>query len=163
MTSSWTKVRTSEAGGGSNGPECPTGTADCDDDPLTCEADVTVLTQCGECNVACSQANGTTICGATGCEVTSCTTGYGDCNATGTDGCETPLNTADNCGFCGRDCGTQACNAQTLCDATVVGSGGDNCRELLHAADESMYAVKRTGKGQIQIAGHAHSEWAVAA
>ncbi len=45
----------------------------------------------------------------------------------------------------------------------VVGGGGDNCRDLLHAADEAMYAVKRTGKGQIQIAGHVHSEWAVAA
>jgi diguanylate cyclase (GGDEF)-like protein/PAS domain S-box-containing protein len=45
----------------------------------------------------------------------------------------------------------------------VIGNGGDACRELLHAADEAMYAVKRTGKGQIQIAGHVHSEWAVAA
>ncbi|WP_082939105.1 diguanylate cyclase domain-containing protein [Mitsuaria sp. 7] len=45
----------------------------------------------------------------------------------------------------------------------VIGGGGDACRELLHAADEAMYAVKRTGKGQIQIAGHVHSEWAVAA
>lgn len=112
------------AGGGNDGPQCPAGTADCDDDPLTCEADVTKLTQCGECNVACSQANGTTICGESGCEVTSCMAGYGDCNATGTDGCESALNTADNCGFCGRDCGTQACNAQTLCDATLVGSAG---------------------------------------
>jgi len=45
----------------------------------------------------------------------------------------------------------------------VIGGGGDGCRELLHAADEAMYAVKRSGKGQIQIAGHVHSEWAVAA
>ncbi|WP_377160852.1 diguanylate cyclase domain-containing protein [Roseateles sp. UC29_93] len=45
----------------------------------------------------------------------------------------------------------------------VIGGGGDACRELLHAADEAMYAVKRSGKGQIRIAGQVHSEWAVAA
>ena len=59
------------------------------------------------------------------------------------------------------DCGEKVSVGASI--GAVVGSGGDNCRELLHAADESMYAVKRTGKGQIQIAGHAHSEWAVAA
>ena len=59
------------------------------------------------------------------------------------------------------DCGEKVSVGASI--GAVVGGGGDNCRELLHAADESMYAVKRTGKGQIQIAGHAHSEWAVAA
>jgi len=45
----------------------------------------------------------------------------------------------------------------------VLGGGDDGCRELLHAADEAMYAVKRSGKGQIRLAGQGHCEWAVAA
>ena len=45
----------------------------------------------------------------------------------------------------------------------VLGGSADSCRELLRAADESMYAVKRSGKGQIQVVEHAHPDWAVAA
>lgn len=108
-------------GGGSDGPSCPAGTADCDEDPTTCEADVTTLDQCGDCGVACEQTNGTVICGETGCEVTSCTGDYGDCENAGTDGCETILTTAENCGICARDCGAEACNNK-LCEATQLGS-----------------------------------------
>jgi hypothetical protein len=123
---------TSEAGsagqatggaGGSAGIDCPAGSADCDDDPTDCEADVTMLDQCGACGVACSQDNGTTICGETGCEVTSCTEPYHDCNNTGTDGCEATLDTVDNCGFCGHACGEAACT-NALCAGTIVGSAG---------------------------------------
>lgn len=53
--------------------------------------------------------------------MTSCGAGYGDCNETGTDGCETPLNTEDNCGICGHSCNGAACN-NGLCAATAVGS-----------------------------------------
>ncbi|WP_158218759.1 sensor domain-containing diguanylate cyclase [Roseateles aquatilis] len=45
----------------------------------------------------------------------------------------------------------------------VLGTSGDTGRELLRAADEAMYAVKRSGKGQIHVVEHPHSEWAVAA
>ena len=45
----------------------------------------------------------------------------------------------------------------------VLGGGADSCRELLHAADDAMYGAKRSGKGQIRIAGEVHAEWAVAA
>lgn len=107
-------------GGGTGGTECPAGKADCDDDPTTCEADVTMLDQCGDCGVMCQQTNGTVICGDSGCEVTSCTGDYGDCNDTGTDGCEELLTTADNCGFCDRDCGAQTCTNK-LCEPTQLG------------------------------------------
>jgi hypothetical protein len=107
--------------GGSDGPSCPAGSADCDDDPSDCETDVTRFEECGACGVACQSVNGTTICGETGCEVTSCTGDYGDCENAGTDGCETLLTSADNCGICARDCGAQACNNK-LCEATQLGS-----------------------------------------
>jgi hypothetical protein len=108
--------------GGADGPSCAPGTADCDNDPNTCEADITTLTQCGACNVACDGTNGTVICGTTGCEMTSCNAGFGDCNETGTDGCETPLNTTDNCGICDHGCNGAACT-NSLCAGTTLGSG----------------------------------------
>lgn len=53
--------------------------------------------------------------------MTSCTAGHGDCNDSGTDGCETDLTTADNCGVCGHDCGAGACT-NGLCAGTVLGA-----------------------------------------
>jgi hypothetical protein len=130
-----------EAGGGSDGPDCPTGTADCDDDPTTCETDVTQLDECGACGVMCEQTNGTVICGDSGCEVTSCMADYGDCNDTGTDGCEASLTTADNCGFCDRDCGSQACTNK-LCDPVQLGSA------------QSAYRWARTADALYRIDGN---------
>ncbi len=111
------------AGGqaGEAGAGCPKGTADCDENPDDCEANVTLLTQCGECGVSCKATNGTVICGDKGCEMTTCTAGFGDCNDSGTDGCETALTTASDCGVCGHSCGGSACTAG-LCAGTQLGS-----------------------------------------
>jgi hypothetical protein len=57
--------------------------------------------------------------------VPTCGTGYGDCDTSRPNGCETALNTITNCGMCGRTCpangGTAVCNAgvcNTICDLT---------------------------------------------
>jgi hypothetical protein len=57
--------------------------------------------------------------------VPTCGTGFGDCDTSRPNGCETPLNTISNCGTCGRTCpangGTAVCNAgvcNTICSLT---------------------------------------------
>jgi hypothetical protein len=111
------------AGGQAGAPAaaCPKGTADCDENPGDCEANVTLLTQCGACGVSCKATNGTVICGAKGCEMTTCTAGFGDCNDSGNDGCETSLTTTTDCGVCGHSCGGAACTTG-LCAGTQLGS-----------------------------------------
>ena len=43
--------------------------------------------------------------GASACILSECNAGYGDCNASSADGCETNLtNNIMNCGACGRAC-----------------------------------------------------------
>jgi hypothetical protein len=75
--------------------------------------------------MACSNAHGTTSCAASTC-VPSCTAGWGDCDASRPNGCETPVNTVSNCGACGNVCpaggGTAICTAGT-CGVTCDLSG----------------------------------------
>jgi hypothetical protein len=72
------------------------------------------------------------------CAVNTCRTGFGDCNSTGTDGCEADLFAGQRCGTCalaapaiGSGCGTCDRGTQT-CDRTVgpvcVGDPGATVR-----------------------------------
>ena len=86
------------------------GTADCAQDGLPCEINLTNdELHCGACNAPCQFNAGITShsaplsCIASVCEVT-CDTGWEDCNNNYRDGCETPLNTLTNCGSCGMAC-----------------------------------------------------------
>jgi hypothetical protein len=49
--------------------------------------------------------HGTTACDPGGdgpnCDLVRCNAGWGDCDLDPTNGCETPLNTKNNCGGCG--------------------------------------------------------------
>lgn len=51
----------------------------------------------------CSFPNATGVCAAGACTLGACDTSYGDCNAE--PGCETELNTREQCGGCGITCG----------------------------------------------------------
>jgi hypothetical protein len=104
------------AAGACGTASCNASYADCDADPATgCEAALNTTTaHCGACATACTNAHGTTSCAAATC-VPSCGTGYGDCDASRPNGCETALNTTSNCGNCGNVCpaggGTAVCNS----------------------------------------------------
>jgi hypothetical protein len=111
---------------GSGAVICPAGKGDCDTNPNDCETDLTLITSCGKCNVACDPTHGAVKCDASTltCVVNTqaggCTSGYADCNKDGTDGCEASLATdASNCGACGRSCGGGKCT-NSQCGGAVV-------------------------------------------
>lgn len=105
---------------------CNGGFGNCDSNATNgCETALTTSTaNCGACGTACTNAHGTTNCSASNC-VPSCSTGFGDCDTSRQNGCETALNTISNCGSCGKACtssdGTPVCNAGvcgTVCSLT---------------------------------------------
>lgn len=96
---------------------CEMGFADCDGNPANgCEVDTrSDVTHCGGCETSCSPPNATPSCAMSRCSVAACATGFGDCDANPTNGCETRLNTeVSHCGTCGNAC-TAGANAFPGC------------------------------------------------
>jgi hypothetical protein len=64
--------------------------------------------QCTEATVPdgrpCPMAHADAICVGGNCELQSCRNNYSDCNGSSSDGCETTLNSKENCGGCGLTC-----------------------------------------------------------
>lgn len=107
---------------------CNGGFGNCDSNAGNgCETALASTTaHCGACGAACTNAHGTTSCASSTC-VPSCSTGFGDCDSSRPNGCETALNTVSNCGACGRTCpgatgGSPTCNAG-VCGVTCNLSG----------------------------------------
>ncbi|HEY8429779.1 MAG TPA: DUF4215 domain-containing protein, partial [Sandaracinaceae bacterium] len=73
------------------------------------------LAHCGGCGIPCDPPNATGRCNAGVCEIESCEPNWADCNGNVADGCETPIDTNENCGACGAACGMgESCDAATL-------------------------------------------------
>jgi len=106
------------AGGVCSTVTCGDGYANCNgDDGDGCEASLTSVEHCGSCDpsATCGPLDHATATCATGtCQIESCDTGYDDCDVTPSNGCETPLNTNQNCGACRVACGFP--NAVTTCE-----------------------------------------------
>ncbi len=86
--------------------QCENGFANCDGIAATgCETDtLNDANHCGSCTKVCDAANGTPDCSGGVCGV-QCNPGWGDCNASVTDGCETDLTSnVHHCGSCSLDC-----------------------------------------------------------
>ncbi|MDX2008599.1 MAG: MopE-related protein [Myxococcaceae bacterium] len=86
---------------------CAPGRADCNGQYLDgCEVDISSnVLSCGQCNRVCVTANATPACVTGTCRINACNTGFADCNAQATDGCEVNVNTSlAHCGACGRAC-----------------------------------------------------------
>jgi len=95
---------------------------------------------CGACGFDCRYA----VTGAKGvacvngsCQATSCATGWGDCDGNLANGCETPLQTSQNCSTCGAVCSFGICqlfeypswvNGQTVTVTAFRCSGTDAFR-----------------------------------
>jgi hypothetical protein len=92
--------------------------------------------------MACNLANvSVNACVSSRCVVGACATGFADCNATATDGCEAGLNTSTtHCGRCGNACAAgQSCVSGTCTTVTLGGTtyqipglGTDGCNVVDH-------------------------------
>jgi len=114
--------------------QCPAGRGDCDADPANgCETTTdSDIANCGWCGHYCFYQNADTSCVAGVCQFDGCQSGWTDCDADETNGCEAELP-ADpaNCGTCGNICGPYP-NATAGCEggSCAIGScddGWDNC------------------------------------
>ena len=103
-----------------NGTDCPS--------PDYCHPDATC--QAGACNPGplrdCKIAHATSLCANGACGITACDAGWGNCNGSIHDGCDTPLLTdIHNCGACGVACSTSSdnvCLGVATCTNGVCGS-----------------------------------------
>lgn len=59
---------------------------------------------CGGCGQACSSNNARLLVCSEGRCKPKCIGGFGDCDTAQNDGCETPLNSVDQCAVCGQGC-----------------------------------------------------------
>lgn len=87
-----------------------------------CEASLLQTNRCGSCNNRCMGMNANWSCPSGTCAVTSCAAGFGNCNGSSTDGCETALSVIGNCGVCGETCSTVV-NATATCQANACDHG----------------------------------------
>jgi hypothetical protein len=128
---------------------CGSGYGDCDgDDSNGCEP-LDSAQHCGACNAPCLPASldhvQTASCQSNSCEIT-CKSGYGDCDANPSNGCETSLNDNLNCGGCDvacsfpsgiGDCSTGTCTFDGCTDgwANCKNGTGDGCETHVSSDD----------------------------
>jgi hypothetical protein len=131
-------VATAQCGGGVCTSTCEPGSGNCikpefpaaDDG---CETATNTVEACGACGVHCDTTSGNSgaaSCvlpdgGVAACHYAGCLNNYGDCLSTApnSDGCETLLRTATNCGACNRKCDTLTSTGATCASGTCQYSG----------------------------------------
>ncbi len=101
---------------------CPPGQTLCGADCLDLTSD---LENCGGCATPCRVgANAGALCRAGQCRLT-CRPGFADCDGVVANGCETALDSATNCGTCGRACPTGSACVRGACSARGCNGGRD--------------------------------------
>ena len=110
---------------------CNAGWDNCDGNPSNgCETPLNTLTDCASCGTACSLNNAIPSCASGTCSLSSCNVGWGNCDGTQANGCETPLNTLTNCGSCASTCSLNnvisSC-ATGSCILSSCNTGWGNC------------------------------------
>ncbi len=121
---------------------CNPGYKDCRGGPADgCETFVRGgdLANCGDCALACVAPHAQVACDTGGtCTMGACAAGYGDCNKTAADGCETSLLSSDpaHCGACSKacllaqSCATGACGDDTVtCSSNGVACAQASCNQ----------------------------------
>jgi hypothetical protein len=84
---------------------CRPGWGDCNDDRSDgCETALNTMANCGACGRECDPEAGEQSCVGGKCTGEVCEAGYGDCDGDPSNGCETALNTLEQCGACDTPC-----------------------------------------------------------
>ncbi len=112
---------------------CNSGFADCNHLSADgCETNInTDINNCGACGAACALAHATAGCSSGTCTIASCNSGFANCDANPSNGCETNINTnVSNCGTCGNICatanGTAGCTSGS-CTVASCNAGFAHC------------------------------------
>ncbi len=129
---------------------CVAGYGECNGDASDgCETNLaTSATNCGGCGRSCVTANvATATCAASACSVTTCATGFDNCDGMASTGCERDVR-ADvlNCGACGRVCATGQGCAAGACTALA------SCAAIhaaLPALPSGVYSIDPDGAGGV--------------
>ena len=100
--------------GGVCDPTCDSGWGSCDGDPIDgCETSLTTLSNCGDCGVPCDLPNGVESCSTGSCNLTSCSTGFSNCDGNPSNGCEvghaSHTNTCASAQYVGAYDGDRSC------------------------------------------------------
>ncbi|MBI5534032.1 MAG: hypothetical protein HY898_15025 [Deltaproteobacteria bacterium] len=124
---------------------CNPGFSDCDNSAATgCEIQTaTDLGNCGACGTVCGAAHATPSCSSGACSE-ACHAGWGDCNGSAADGCETSLSTLANCAACGLPCSPQNatgnCTTGT-CQIAACAAGYTDCDSQVGNGCETMLST----------------------
>ncbi len=115
---------------------CNAGLGDCDATYANgCETDTnTSLANCGACGSVCEFENGIANCEAGVCTLPGCMTGFADCDADTSNGCEIEIAADEaNCGVCGNVCsdagGATECINGT-CQIAACNEGFADCNAI---------------------------------
>lgn len=149
------------------GLRCDEGWGDCDRDPSNgCEARLDTVDHCGQCAVRCSIASATWRCERGACVVDACVGATADCDGDAFNGCERRLDTASDCGGCGRACptdpnGATAC-ASGVCVTTCLAGwdrcGAASCATSLSTRSDCGACGARCARGQMCVSGRCEGE-----
>ncbi|MEI8256476.1 MAG: hypothetical protein WCJ30_12450 [Deltaproteobacteria bacterium] len=145
------------AGGTCRIDACQGGFGDCDGtDTNGCEATLDQLDHCGSCPMTCARANATPTCSGGTCAISLCAGGFGNCDMTDANGCETTLNTPLHCGTCGTVCSfahaASICAAGTGCAIGACDTSYADCDANAMTGCESDVRTSVTNCGRC---GHA--------
>ncbi|MEZ4405981.1 MAG: hypothetical protein R3A52_05850 [Polyangiales bacterium] len=93
---------------------------------------------CGACGAQCSFANAAARCVGGACALGACAAGYGNCDGSTANGCESDLNSDPlDCGACGR-----ACAAGSTCEAGLCQFAGGTTTLTVGSGTQTVNTVR---------------------
>jgi hypothetical protein len=100
-----------------------------DHEASTCGDTTSNVDHCGSCGNACAGRHAQWACVASTCVAVGCESGWSDCNADASDGCEqAQSDDASACGTCANTCRSTICDDMNVCAESLCLNG--SCRPL---------------------------------